>query len=157
MTNNQYAEMNERATEWRAHWKRLRQIDRDAVPDQLGPPEAFSPRRGSANERAGYGHIVPDDETGPRSRCVTRRLRMSCAGWRKTPSAQEFYDAVHAPRGTSREAAILLTWYHEADVIEQLDARLEEAYSWRDLVQAFHRVGLTHGEAAQQINWFAER
>ena len=148
---------NKRAAQWRAHWKRLRQADRDAVPDVLGPPEAFSAHRGSAVERAEYGHVVPNTQTGPRSRCVSRRLRISCAGWSKAPTAEEFYNAVHAPNRTSREAAILLTWYHEADIIEQLDARLEEAYSWQDLVRALHRVGLTQGEGARQINWFAER
>jgi hypothetical protein len=157
VTDRRDSDGNESVAQWRAHWKRLRQADRDAIPDQLGPPEAFSARRGSASERAEHGHFVPDEETGPRSRAVSRRLNMSCAGWRKTPSAEEFYNALHAPGGTDREAAILLTWYHEADAVEQLDARLEEAYSWRDLVQAFHRVGLIHGEAARQINWFSER
>lgn len=148
---------NRRAAQWRAHWKRLRQRDRDAVPDLLGPPEVFSTRQGSATERAEYGHIVPNAQTGPRSRCVTRRLRKSCCGWGKPPTAEEFYNAVHTPKRTAREASILLTWYHETDIIEQLDARLEEAYSWRDLVQALHRVGLIHGQGARQINRFAER
>ena len=40
---------------------------------------------------------------------------------------------------------------------EQLDARLEEAYSWRELVRALHRVGLTAGRGAERINRFAER
>lgn len=148
---------NKRATQWRAQWKRLREADRDAVPNLLGPPEAFSAHRGNAIERAEYGHVVPNAQTGPRSRCVTRRLRKSCAGWGMPPTAQEFYNAVHAPRRTRREAAILLTWYHEAEVVEQVDARLEEAYSWQDLVRALHRVGLTRGEGARQINRFAER
>ena len=61
---------------------------------------------------------------------------MSCAGWRKVPTAEEFHDAVHRPAGTDREAAILLTWFHEAEMAEQLDARLEEAYSWHQLCDA---------------------
>ena len=85
-------------------------------------------RRGSAAERKRYGIDVPDGETGRRSRTVTSRLRMSCAGWRQVPSAEEFHDAVHQPAGTDRETAILLTWFHEAEMAEQLDARLEEAY-----------------------------
>lgn len=122
----------------------------------LGPPEVFSPHRGSATERTEYCHVVPTTETGRRSRSVARRLQASCTGWTDPPSAEEFHDAVHAPQDTSREAAILLTWYHEADVIKQLDARLEEAYSWRELVQALHHVGLTRGDGARRINWFAE-
>ena len=114
-------------------------------------------RRGSAAERKRYGIDVPDGETGRRSRTVTSRLRMSCAGWRQVPSAEEFHDAVHQPAGTDRETAILLTWFHEAEMAEQLDARLEEAYSWRQLVRALHRVGLTKGEGARRINRFATR
>ena len=82
---------------------------------------------------------------------------MSCSGWRRVPSAEEFHHAVHRPAGTEREAAILLVWFLEADMAEQLYARLEEAYSWRELVRALHRVGLTKGEGARRINRFARR
>ena len=88
---------------------------------------------------------------------MTSRLRMSCAGWRTVPTAAEFHEAIHRPSGTDRETAILLTWFHEADMAEQLDARIEGAYSWRQLVRALHRVGLTSGEGAEKINRFAER
>ena len=145
------------AAEWRRRRDKLRKRYRDWVPRDLGPPEVFSDRRGSATEREHYGLDVPAEETGRRSRTVTSRLRMSCAGWRKVPSAEEFHDAVHRPAGTDREAAILLTWFHEAEMAEQLDARLEEAYSWRQLVRALHRVGLTKGEGARRINRFAKR
>ena len=145
------------AAEWRRRRDKLRKRDRDAVPRDLGPPELFSERRGSAAERKRCGLDVPDGETGRRSRTVTSRLRMSCAGWRKVPTAEEFHDAVHRPAGTDREAAILLTWFHEAEMAEQLDARLEEAYSWHQLVRALHRVGLTKGEGARRINRLAKR
>ena len=62
---------------------------------------------------------------------------------------------VVADRAYLDETAILLTWYHEAETLEQVKARLEGAYSWRELVQALHRVGLTRGEGARQINRFA--
>ena len=142
---------------WRAECARLRRSDRDALPDRLGPPEVFSDRQGCAAERKRHGLTVPDEETGPDSRTVTSRLRMSCAGWREVPTAREFHRAVHDPEGTRRETALLLTWYHEAEVAEQLDARLEGAYSWRELVRALHRAGLTRGTAARRINRFARR
>ena len=100
---------------------------------------------------------MPDTETGRNSRTVTSRLQMSCAGWRKVPTAAEFYAAVHEPTGSDRETATLLTWYHEAHIVEQVHARLEGAYSWRELARALHRVGLTQGPAARQINRFAQR
>ena len=82
---------------------------------------------------------------------------MSCSGWREVPTAADFHNAIHRPAGTDRETAILLTWFHEAEMEEQVDARLERAYSWRQLVQALHRVGLTVGQGAERINRFAER
>ena len=142
---------------WRDACRKLRTSDRDAIPDTLGPPEVFNDTMGSATERQEYGHLVPNEETGPNSRAVTNRLRMSCAGWRSTPTAREFYQAVHEPTNTKRETAILLTWYHEAHIAEHIEARLEGAYSWRQLARALHRVGLTHGEAARRLNRFARR
>ena len=94
---------------------------------------------------------------GKHSPTVAGRLRMSCAGWKTVPTAEEFYRAVHEPSGRDRETAILLTWYHEAEPMEKVKARLEGAYSWRQLVRALHRVGLTWGEGARQINRFASR
>ena len=84
---------------------------------------------------------------------------MSCAGWRVVPTDAQFYTAVHKPTGSDRKTAILLTWYHEAHVAEQVHARLEGAYSWRELARALalHRVGLTRGPGARQINRFAQR
>ena len=117
------------AEQWQHQWELLRRRDRDAVPDTLGPPLVFSDRTASAGERQRCGHTVPDHETGLHSRTVTSRLRMSCAGWRTVPTAAEFHEAVHRPSGADRETAILLTWFHEADMEEQLDARLEGAYS----------------------------
>ena len=143
------------AAEWRRQRDELRKSDRDAIPRDLGPPEVFSDRRGSAAERKHHGLDVPEDKTGRQSRTVTSRLRMSCSGWRQVPTAEEFHDAVHQPAGTDREVAILLTWFHEAEMAEQLDARLEGAYSWRQLVRALHRVNLTKGEGARRVNRFA--
>ena len=142
---------------WHSAVERARQSDRDALPDDLAPPEAFSERRGDRTDRARCGGHVPDTETGRNSCTVTSRLRMSCAGWRKVPTAAEFYAAVHDPTGSDRETAILLTWYHEAHIVELVHARLEGAYSWRELARALHRVGLTRGPAARQINRFAQR
>ena len=145
------------AAAWRGRVEQKRQADRDALPDELAPPEAFGDHRGDSIERARHGSDVTEAETGRNSRTVESRLRMSCAGWRKVPTAAEFYTAVHEPTGSDRETAILLTWHHEAHVAELVYARLEGAYSWRELARALHRVGLTHGPAARRINRFAQR
>lgn len=115
-------------TTWRKQVEEARRVDRDALPEELAPPDAFSDRRGTSGERKRRGYEVPGNETGGNSHTVTSRLRMSCAGWRAVPTATEFYAAVHEPTGSDRETAILLTWYHEADIVEQIHARLEGAY-----------------------------
>ena len=145
------------AATWLANWATLRKTHRDAIPDVLGPPEVFADRTACAAEREEYGHQVAEGETGANCRTVQRRLTLSCAGWRRVPNATEFYDAVHHPEGTVRETAILMTWYQEAELGELLDARLEEAYSWRELVTALHRIGLTNGEGARRLNHVARR
>ena len=109
--------------------------------EELKAPDAFDDERGGP--------------CGEDSATVAGRLRMSCAGWTTVPRAREFYRAVHAPTGSGRETAILLTWFHEADTFEQVNARLEGAYSWRELVRALHRVGLTRGEGARRLNRFS--
>lgn len=126
-------------------------------PERLKPPEVFDDTRASTAEQRYCGLDLRDAEAREHSRTVAGRLRMSCAGWTTVPTAEEFHRAVHEPTGTARETAILLTWYHEADLEDQVNARLEGAYSWRELVRALHRVGLTHGDGARRINRFARR
>lgn len=158
MTNDGNNDGSRRAAEWRARWRELRRtVDRDIVPDVLGPPEAFSPKRATAADRARCNYVVPQDRLGPHSRTVALRMSLSCAGWTTEPTSEEFYRVVHDPQRTRRNAEILLIWYHEAEIPELLYARLEEAYAWRDLVRALHHAGLTRGEAARRINWFSER
>ena len=80
---------------------------------------------------------------------------MSCTEWPAVPTARNLHQAIHQPRHTADETALLLIWFHEADTAEQLYAQLEGAYSWRTLATALHRVGLIHGEGARRINRFA--
>lgn len=143
------------AARWREEWAALRRRDRDAYPDVLGPPDVFADEVSDRDERRRCSHEVPDDETGPDSRTVTSRLRMSCTEWPKAPTARDLHQAIHHPRQTTDETALLLIWFHEADTAEQLYAQLEGAYSWRTLATALHRVGLIHGEGARRINRFA--
>ena len=125
--------------------------------EELKAPEAFDDDHHYTEDKPRGRMTKTTDRDGKKSPTVASRLRMSCAGWKTVPSPQEFYQAVHNPTGSGRETAILLTWYHEADTLEHAKAKLEGAYSWRELVQALHRVGLTHGEGARQLNRFSNR
>ena len=42
-------------TRWRDEYRRLRNTDRDAIPDVLGPPEVFSDTVGCTAQRREYG------------------------------------------------------------------------------------------------------
>ena len=140
---------------WCRHWAEPRRADRDAVPDILGPPEAFDDAHATDAERSRCGMTVPPGETGPRSRTVEAVLRVCSAGRKHIPKPEDFHRAIHAPLGTTKETGILLTWYHEAHLSDVVNARLAGAYSWRELARALHRVGLKHGPGAQRLNWFA--
>ena len=143
------------AAEWLENWRVLRERDRDAYPDILGPPEVFPDEPADWRHRRYCGHVVPDRETGPNSRTVTSRLRMSCTTWENVPTARDMYNAIHNPKDTDQELGMLFVWFHEADMSEQMYAYLEGAYTWRSLAAALHRNGLIHGEGARRVNRFA--
>ena len=145
----------EAAARWWDEWVALRRRDRDAYPDVLGPPDVFTDEVSDRDERRRCDYEVPDGETGPDSRTVTSRLRMSCTEWPKVPTARDLHRAIHQPRHAADETALLLVWFHEADTAEQLYAQLEGAYTWRTLAAPLHRVGLIHGEGARRIDRFA--
>lgn len=148
-------ERNDEVLAWREHWTELRRQDRDAIPDVLGPPEAFDDVQASDAERADFNLELGPDETGPHSRTVEAVLRVCSAGRKRIPTAEDFYRAIHEPRGTDEETGLLMTWYLEAHVSDVVKGRLEGAYSWRELARALHRVGLKHGPGARRLNWFA--
>jgi hypothetical protein len=96
------------------------------------------------------------EETREHSRTVTFRLARSCSGWRRRPSAKEFYDSVRAQIPTRRQQGILETWAAEAEWEELLQAWTEYAYTFRELVTALHRAGLTRCHAARALNSWAD-
>ena len=133
-----------RLEKWRRLKAQAKAEDRDDEPTVLGPPEAFTDMRGTADDRARFGLPTPPEETGRASGAIARRITKSCAGWRRSPTAQEFFDALHADEPTERQAAIIGMWVREAPVEEVLLACAEEAYTLRELIAAIHRTGTAH-------------
>ena len=109
-------------------------------PCTLGDPMAFSDEPAPADYFDRWPGHDPE-RTGPKSSAVTRRLLSSCAGWRTKPTAQEFYEAVHAEEPTERQKLLIRMWAVEASELDMLDAWAEEVYTWRSLVRALHRAG----------------
>lgn len=77
---------------------------------------------------------------GRHARAVQRRLASGCAGWKRRPTAEEFYDAVRAEQPTDRQASIIRMWGAEATAGELIEAWVQHAYTLRQLVAALHRA-----------------
>ena len=82
------------------------------APATLLPPEAFSDAE--ATRRDFQRLCAPGAGTGRHAATVHRRIMSSCAGWRRRPTAEEFYEAVRATRLTVRQQAIIDMWGREA-------------------------------------------
>ena len=97
---------------WRKQVEEARRVDRDALPEDLAPPEAFSDRRGTSSERKRCGCEGPGTDRGeqPHGHQPTadelRRLARSANG------RGVLRRGTRADR--DRETAIL-RWYHEAE------------------------------------------
>lgn len=98
----------------------------------------------------------PVTAAGPDSPTVALWLGCRCAGWPRTPTSREFYDAIRAKRPTSRQCAILDMWANQADWTEVLQAWAEHAYTMRGLVAALHRNGLGRCGIARSVNRWAK-
>ena len=87
---------------------------------------------------------------------MTGRIASSCAGWIEPPTGAEFFEAVRAETPTTRQADIISMWLLEATDDEILLAWAEEAYSFRELVNAIHRSGAAgdHPARNRQLNRF---
>ena len=74
------------------------------------------------------------------------------------PTGAEFFDAVHARNPTTRQAQLISMWLFEATNDEIMLAWAEEAYSFRDLVNAIHEAGADgdHPERNRELNRLAE-
>ena len=119
---------------------------------RLLPAERFSDnapdRRAAETIRA----ATAPEETGENSTAVWMHIVNCCAGWKVQPTAKDFYDAVRAETPTARQKVLLQTWAAEATPLLMMRARAEGAYTWRSLVGALHRAGLTRGPATLFLN-----
>ena len=125
------------------------------APATLLPPEAFSDAE--ATPRDFQRLCEPGAATGRHAAAVRRRIMSSCAGWRRRPTAGEFYDAVRATRPTVRQQAIVDMWGREATFQELLEAWAERAYTDRQLVRALHLAGFDCGDRIREVNQWATK
>ena len=143
--------------EWHSLRRHAKQFHRDAEPEILAPPEAFSDRASDDVIRSRY--LVTRDPTlvGPKSQTVLSRITSSCAGWPRPPSTEEFYAAIHATDPDERQQAVIWMWMTEATNDQIVLAWAEGVYTIRDLVRAIHRTSRCYPELNIELNRLASR
>lgn len=122
-------------------------------PATLLPPDAFSDR--PAAEDVFRRLYAPGTPRGRHALAVRLRLASGCAGWKRRPAAEEFYDAVRADRPTERQASIIRMWGTEATTAEIIEAWVQHAYTLRQLVAALHRADFAYAPRIHQLNRWA--
>jgi len=125
------------------------------APATLLPPEAFSDAE--ATPRDFQRLCEPGAGTGRHAAAVHRRIMSSCAGWRRRPTAEEFYEAVRATHPTARQQAIIDMWGREATFQDLLEAWAERAYTDRQLVRALHLADFNCGDRIRELNQWATK
>ena len=127
-------------------------------PCNLLPPDAFHTADETPTDRRSlrsrFG--LPEGSTGENSSAVRSRFVSCTAGWPTPPTSEEFYLAVQAAAPSSRQKAVIRAWLAEATYQEIMLAWLEEAFSWRELVAAVHRVGYQPYGLNRYLNQFAK-
>ena len=141
--------------EWRVLRRRAKAVHRDEEPDVLAPAEAFSDRRADESIRRKYLPGHDPEAIRERSATVRRRIASSCCGWPVRPTVGEFYDAIHAEAPTTRQRVLIRMWAREAEPAQIVLAWVEEVYTFRELVAAFHRAKADHPQVAKEFNRLA--
>ena len=116
------------------------------------PPERFSDARATPEQCGMVNAPTSPDDTGPKSKTIRMRLACSCAGWKRPPTSDEFYEAARAEKPDKRQWAILDSWSSEAEDFEILDAWTEHAYTFRQLATALERAGIRRCAIAEALN-----
>ena len=133
-----------------------RQAERNPMrPAMLLPPGAFSDRPAAEDDFRRL--CAPGTPRGRHALAVQRRLASGCAGWKRRPTAEEFYDAVRAERPTERQAGIIRMWGAEATAGELIEAWVQHAYTLRELVAAMHRANFSCAPRIHKINRWAAK
>ena len=126
----------------------------DLLPETAFRADHETPRVDRPALRAMYG--VSGDELGPNSATVRGRLFSCTAGWPQPPGAADLYESLRAEKPTPRQASMVRAWLQEATLVEIMLAWIEEAYSWRILVRAMHRLGYRDPRLNRYLNQFAD-
>ena len=112
--------------------------------NELLPPECFEDELAGPDEYFDETSDWPKPEkprTGSESRALDAVVQSRCRGWAEPPTTRELYEAFGTQEPTKRELALLDTWFREATVGQLTQARVQRAYTDRQLVRALHAIG----------------
>ena len=117
--------------------------------NELLPADHFRDEIASDDEYFDYTTGWPQPgprRAGPQSAALQDVINGSCQGWAQRPSAAELYNAFRAEKPTTRELALLRTWFVESTIGQLVEAWAQQAYSDRQLVKSIHRIGFARTE-----------
>ena len=123
---------------------------------QLKPAEAFSDEYAPSAELARLRPDADPDRTGPDSQTIRGVICGGCCGWKTPPTSEELYEAMRSPNPSERQRAVATVLIHEADFEDLMNAHIERAFTWRQLVRAMHLRDYVPPRRARQVNAFAD-
>ena len=102
-------------------------------------------------------HYEPEDPNSPDERgavstVIQGLIAGACAGWKRQPNAEEFYNAMRATEPTDRQITLAGVLIAEGSCNDVLLAYLQGAFTWRQLARMMHRRRLYSGELARFVN-----
>lgn len=129
--------------------RRIREEADDRV-ERLAPPEAF-PDDYTAETGAERG------ERGRNASAVNAVLAPGCCGWKRPPNAQELYDAMRSDNPTERHQTVASAFLKEAHIDDIVMAKLQGAFTWRQLATMLYRLGMETSELSPYVNRWAQK
>ena len=128
-----------------------------AGPVDLGPPERYDDEYTPIETLLSLRPDADPDATGPRSQTVRSVICGRCAGWARSPRPEEVYEAMRAANRSRDQRSAIGVLTREADFEELMNAHLEGAFTWRQLVRAFQERQLVPRSRAGFLRRFAQR
>ena len=125
--------------QWEEAGRRNTLLPPDYFDDDLASNNAYTDEVTGATDLA-------NQRRGRESRALLDVVNGSCQGWRTPPTGAELYDAFRATAPTTRQLALIRTWFVECELLQLVEAWTQQAYTARQLVAAIHRAGLNETE-----------
>ena len=129
----------------------------DSTAVDLGPPERYDDEYAPTETLL---RLRPDADpyaTGPRSQTVRSVICGRCAGWARPPRPEDVYEAMRAANRSRDQRSAIAVLTREADFEELMNAHLEGAFTWRQLVRAFQERRHVPRSRAGFLRRFAQR